>query len=1650
MKRLQNLWTQLSDTLKADIKLRIAAIGSILAVVALMLYIALVQPQQVADALIEPPSNEAVQIESLQALSSQNGLISAAPVFKLIAPPKTALASLEKSFTSSPKLNFAIKAISETEYEVTPTEPLQKGSLLKLSYNAPSGETSRVYQVSGNLTLKGTYPVYNAKEVPLNTGIELSFSESIDEGIIDHISIRPEVEFSAQIQDNLLILTTVKPLEVDTQYVVTLDNQYKTHLDAQLLDSISLPFFTGTEKAYEQGTQIVSEVLQVNEPRLLQIQQPLSATEYHAKIYPLKGPEALTQELHELKALAIHYMRPEQHMAFSDNQALFDGPLPAFNPSDYVYERFVQLPELAAGAYRIVLESAMGNQITYLQVTPFATYLEYDDTRQEGLLWALDAKTSAPLSATLTALEDPEPIIATTDAKGTATFKIEKTWQTLILSDGDHRLAIFNHEAPQFPNFPRAYAEPSKAPSENAWFEYPETYEPPMQFLYTDRLAYLPGETVYLFGMVRFPDKSALDKVYVKMDRWDQSEAAKQAAPILTLPVDPNGSFKLTVPETWLQNIEGYTRLTIGSDQGFVGSTSFEIVNFEKPEVSITLSLEDPLIGPDEPIRFKGDVRHMDDTPMRDYGVKLSSYTLDFDPDQSTLNTDEFGQFQGALKPIYNKAQGYTGPQWMQVNATGIAVENVVPQTYSELVYYASPIILRATHEKVGDEIVFTAKANALKVPDNIEDAFDEATYTGDPLSLEVDYSIEESYYEAQADGQVYDPILKVNVQKYTYTYKSTRVESGRLAIHEGRAQVAYKALEGRSYTLKLVGTLEDGRAIIAETYFYGPVANEPRESLDALGIEDDALKHLLMTPDALPRLPDTYTFELGKAFTLDLAIPEPLKNITRPEHAKTLFILYDHHYLQHQVVSGLTPSFKGTLTEANLPSATLKSVFYDGFRFQNSGAPQTCTLFLDPKDKSLSVGIETEKAVYKPGETVRGTLSIDSPNPMTGTTAWLTVVDKAYLALYPEARDARSEFYSPHYRTGVSWHFQSANNYLMPMGEMGEGGAEGGLIREDFKNTALAIALKLDQEGRGSFSFELPHNITSWRLAAHAIDASGAIGTHYHTISARLPFYLRYLYAPKFTVKDQPILLLSGRSSDGNLQEMHYAWSLSKDSITTAEGKSTDAVSINRQSPIEIGALALGNYDLFLKGSPKDAGTLSDQVKLPIRIVDSAVQFPAVKAGLIDVNNPYTAIANTSNIALTLWHPEAERWRKSLEALTYGSPKRLELYLASILSQYLLEGASLAEISTLLEGDRLVQFEDQLGNFSGVYKPLVNAQPSLQLTADTVTVLADYHKNRGGFAEQFGTYSRDLQDLDQEIEGLRIRAALNQPVLYDLYKVSEKTLDAHQRLSLAWAFITIGDLEVARSQWDLLKESLAMTSQDPVRLKYLRAIVANHLKLAQAEELYSQALDATPKKHSYQLLQFYYLAHTADKLKPITISARLVNSSGDPIEEASYTISTHDPYLVLLEKGTQITLSQNEEPLHFSQHFTGTLANMTFDTGPFSIERSYSQERIALNQTIEVSVLVDGPQNRNFSLIETIPTGFTALVKEGVVRGNQIHFYPENPSGKNTFRYTLKPRLAGAFAMEPSILIGATDPEVTVNQPLYQKGQEVLLHVAP
>lgn len=189
----------------------------------------------------------------------------------------------------------------------------------------------------------------------------------------------------------------------------------------------------------------------------------------------------------------------------------------------------------------------------------------------------------------------------------------------------------------------------------------------------------------------------------------------------------------------------------------------------------------------------------------------------------------------------------------------------------------------------------------------------------------------------------------------------------------------------------------------------------------------------------------------------------------------------------------GRTHLFALPLKDARyVPNLYFSALVVREGRLHNSTLP----VFLSPEERFIQTELEPDKKQYRPGDKV--TLRVktkDARGQGTRASVSVGVVDEAIFLVQSRIAPSIEKFFygrRPN-RTRLSWSFPP----IFTGGASKDDAQQGDPERRGFKDTAyFRHNVETDRNGQATISFQLPANLTTWRITAVSSDAGHLVGT--------------------------------------------------------------------------------------------------------------------------------------------------------------------------------------------------------------------------------------------------------------------------------------------------------------------------------------------------------------------------------------------------------------------------------------------------------------------------------------------------------------------------------------------------------------------------
>ncbi|QHC97932.1 hypothetical protein PspR84_25935 [Pseudomonas sp. R84] len=416
------------------------------------------------------------------------------------------------------------------------------------------------------------------------------------------------------------------------------------------------------------------------------------------------------------------------------------------------------------------------------------------------------------------------------------------------------------------------------------------------------------------------------------------------------------------------------------------------------------------------------------------------------------------------------------------------------------------------------------------------------------------------------------------------------------------------------------------------------------------------------VTGDGVKAVPGTVEIVLDKPeykagdealalITFPETVSDALLSLERDKVEDTALLAKGGDWLKLEKLSDTQYRARIPVKDNFAPNLTFSVLYTKGgqYSFQNAGikvvAPQ------------IDVAINTDKAVYLPGDTVTVDLTTQFAGKAVPAHLTVSVVDEMVYALQPEVAPTIDQFfYHPrrnNVRTSASLSFISYDVALP--GSPGAPGkanrSERGVKvlerprREDIDTAAWQPELLTGADGKTRFTFKMPDSLTRWRITARAIADDGQVGQRKQFVRSEKPLYLKWSGPSKFRKGDQPQLGVFAFSQAEKPVKAelvtHYAGAEQRVPVTLNNG-------IN-YLPLPAFALASGEWTAELVQDGKTADSLA------LRLSATGDGWQVTQTQSLDVasgDTPLSLPADATDIRLRLDDSPQALFRSALDDL--------------------------------------------------------------------------------------------------------------------------------------------------------------------------------------------------------------------------------------------------------------------------------------------------------------------------------------------------------------------------------------------------------------
>lgn len=1296
-----------------------------------------------------------------------------------------------------------ITQVSDKEFSITPAVSFSNNSLyiFRLSRDGME-DITWAFQTSKKFEITSNFPGDIVTNIPVNSGIEITFSYDDYTPIDDLFSIYPSVEGKFEYHKNTAVFVP-NSLNYETVYTVTIKAGVKSNdTGEEILSDYTFEFETESE------TEIILEdkastYFHSKYVELPTIEQPSVVFRIYHKddtpmpnskinVYKLGSDEKAIEYIKTLTSIPdwSYYAKEKNLIDTTEltNVMSFD----AKDSYDDDYARLTFPNKLSQGFYLVdsILNDSRDQMIIQINDLPVQVIADSDS----AILWVNDISTTKgaknakvyDVKADRTYTTDDQGIVLIDRA-----LQDDSNEQFNITASNGNKCIWINNPSSYYYGYYNGYNTDDG--SRNYWTN-----------LQLDRTLFKSDDIVSFWGFAQNrKNNEEIKNVTATItqgygypsygDYDDRDILSKQIVPV----ENSNYSDEIKLP-----NLDsGSYCLSIHYGDIVLGSTYFSIEDYVKPPYKMEITSDKKAVFAGETVNFTTKVGFFEGTPVSDLDISYNMYDYNLiTPDKAQAKTDINGEIEVPVKiEPKDSAQGQNDLHF-RAEATlpeiGQTYENAYVRTF------INDIDVKTEAKRTGAEANIKVDVNSITLDrlnegtsKDYNDYIDEAV-SNKAMSVEI-YRV---YWVAEEDGKYYDYIEKKNVAKYKYTRQEEVIDSFELSTNnEGIAekQITIPNRECESYFARVTCVDGKGRQIKNDTYIGRDYSGYYRNVNENNYYLDD-------TKDS---------YDVGEEVSLELKI-----GADTVKKGNILFVSMQNGILSYQ--AGKNP-YTFEFSAENIPNTTVTAYYFNGFNYQ-SGYNMSKNIEYNYSNNDLTISAVTDKESYSPGDTCNIIVTAkDKDGAIKEANVNISIVDEALFALRNynidtleslyKNLDSGLKFAKSTHKTFVSQN-GFTNNEGAIVGPSGGGGSSANsadkavlsaaesldsdetYLRETFKDTAFFSTIKTNEKGEAVYSFKLPDNITSWRLTMSGISEDLYAGSAVQNINVTNPMFINYTFNDEFLIGDMPMVGVNvyGTSLSGGEVVDFEIWNENTPDVKyTASGTSFERVNIPLWEMTDEG------QGLLVIKATVNNGT-SDMVKHEYTVlnsnreIDTAMYYDVTTDTVFDV-----AEGGLTNITFT--DRGRGQYLCQLIGMRYSDGDRIEKMVARREANRLIE-TYFPDMNLYTGNDSFKPKEYQ--SFDGGIETFPYAESDLEITIKLMQYIKediDIMALRNYF---YNIY--EGENSENKMAALYGLAMLKEPILLDLDNYSMlENISTKDLTYIALSYCALGENQVAETLYD-------------------------------------------------------------------------------------------------------------------------------------------------------------------------------------------------------------------------------------------------------
>lgn len=1547
----------------------------------------------------------------------------------------------------TPEGEFTLKKQSAGTYYLS-AGVMKEGVLVTIALMDNQGRPlkSAAFQTEQSFGVESAFPKNNYQYTGVNSIIELKLTYP-DVEISEYkknFSISPAVEGSFEKHGATISFVPSEPLQENKRYTVTLKAGLTSPTGGTLKEAYVLTFKTQRETQTYGITGRATETFLPDDNPLIEVHAKSGYLDgdYSAVVYRFADADAYKKMLTEqlMKQSINQYYNNDigddlpvdelaQYTSYTGQFVSIRKQMPSGQGADYGY---AVLPDvLPEGWYLVKINATApnGTQMAFqklLQISPLSVYAA--SATENISFWVNDTTTGKAASNATVTLDgfdmtgktgDDGVLTLAKSGKAILQLKEENANQNYLLT-----IKYGNMQYLDIDTFStESYFLNDALQIQSAFYTA----------LYTDRTAYLPNDTIQIWGVIRPRDgrTKVPDNLSVQMEN--------QTVPIT---VEKDGSF--TAKMTLEDALSRYYSLSLMQNDGAIVSKSIQVLDYTKPSYVIETTTDSWFCtDSSKPIKLQVQGNFYDGSPVEGLGIAAQYNGNGANATyESVLNANGLAQMELAIAD--RQTSWY--PDYVYIGVNSVNAESTYRYSgYKNVSLFLRDVMLESD-VKVDDArksviTITTHKIDTSRLSQSEPNYWTPDLIRGATADAEITVTATRHYYEKVDMGSYYDYVRKVNVLKYEYVHREDSPLVFKVRTVGGKVSFSdLPPLQGNDY-FAIVYQYKDskGKTVTVNDGVYSDQYQESAKGKSFSFYPENGYSSLLT---ALP---------------LQLQLKENGLKVGTNGSDRILTLKYKRSVFSTAVSDGTQVSVNNE--ESMIPNCLIGGAYFDG-RYVYS--IQSFDWYYNSSERKIDIKIETDQKVYNTKDKAKVTITaMLNGRPLSDASLLVSVADKAALAVAENKYNLLNNLYRSSYYgritgyTSYIYHDMNRIQYYDEGGQGGEGGSEG--VRKDFVDTALFTTVKTDANGKATAEFTLPDNLTEWQITVLGFDPSMNAGQGEAGIKVTRDFFVSPIISKQFIAGDDVVFSVRSYGEKAGNNTVNYTVTLKGDKADEKilKGKAQSNTTVN------FGKLPVGSYTVTILGA---LGNDSDGVEMPFTVIAGGVEM--LQTATVNLKDGFDINPTRYPVTVSFYNADYTFFNQLLDMLVSAPAMRADENVAAIF------GADLVAQMTGVADETHQQARSQLYE-TGSFAPYNASEIDPILTARIAAAAPQYFSSNMVSFFEYGLNNRSYsrEQIAACYMGL---AALKQPVLNDLrYLVNQSKMTMAEQLYFIAGLALIGDSEGAKAAYETYILPNLMSSKDKegntlyafnsnmedaaYQKTALSLITAAAVGSPEAEGLARTLVSVNGKEDLYYSEFMVYLSY----FRTFGNAAEASFSYQKDGKTEKVVLNSREPIELTFDKNgyQNAKLTVLSGKVGASAYYYGT-PKLTGDTESIALDKSINilTDGLKTGDVIEVMLTpraIKSNSNREYYRIDDyLPTGFRFLYASDDYNsyyhlisqeGQKLSFSYSMPpyTSSGYIRYYARAVLPGEFTVDSAYLTGprtqmAMSPQaapITINE---------------